>query len=350
MRRQGSVRGPVRRTVLTAAIGLLTAGVAGCGLRLDRDPQMPALSPVDVLRDAVARTLAATETDDGTAAAIRAFAEAVGPPWNPPAGLDEPVDAPNPDPPATSPTDGLVDVAGRIVDASTSLGPGTDPTFAVLADVAVGALLHIDALDAEAAAAIRSDLADAMREVLDRDEPQDDAADGEEPDEARPDDEAPPEDGARPAGDGTTAPAGEGADGEHPLAALITACYTGVYAYERAAVHLPDDDEARLSAHARIDRLHAMTATAAALEEDMTVPSDRPAWELPVSPRDGSTARESLRIAEDGLVAALADAQGSVPPAVFLSWLDDSGRARRRAEGSQDLRLTVVPRSDEEDG
>ncbi|WP_198393659.1 hypothetical protein [Brevibacterium yomogidense] len=347
MRRQGSVRGPVRRTVLTAAIGLLAAGAAGCGLRLDRDPQMPALSPVDVLRDAVARILAATQTDDGTAAAIRAFAEAVGPPWNPPAHLDEPVEAPNPDPPAASLTEGLVDLTERIVDASTSLGPGTDPTFAVLADVAVGSLLLLDSHDAEAAAAIRSDLAAAMREVLDGDGSLVDGTEGSGTGSDGADSGA--SGGAWPAGN-VTVPEHEGDDVAHPLTALITACYTGVYAYERAAVHLPDDDEARRSAHTRIDRLHAMTATAATLEEDVAVPSDRPAWELPVSPRDGSTAREALRIAEDGLVAVLADAQGSVPPAVFLSWLDDSGRARRRAEGSQDLRLTVVPRSDEEDG
>lgn len=364
MRRQGSVRGPVRRTVLTAAIGLLSAGIAGCGLRLDRDPQLPALSPVDVLRDAVARSLAAvqtdasasaggdTRTDDGIADAIHVFAEAVGPPWEPPADLAEPAAPPNPDPSPMAPIESLTDVARRIVLAARGLDTGSGPTFVVLADVAVGALLRVDSVDTDAAGAIRADLRDAVREVLGgsgsvEGQAEEQAGGGSDSDDASGSDRGEGVDGEANDAEDASRAAADARD--RPLAALITACYAGVYAYERGSVQLPVDDPARQSAHVRIGQLHAITAVAATLG-DVDVPSNRPAWDLPVVPHDAASAREALRIAEDGLVEALATAQDVVPPIALLSWLDDSGRARRRAEGAQDLRFTVVPGSHEEDG
>lgn len=294
---------------------------------------MPDLSPVDVLRDAVARTLVATTTDAGPADAIAAFTEAVGPPWTPPDGLAEPVAPPNPDPSPLSAAEGLADVARRFVDAAPQLGRGTDLTAVVLADVAAGALLHLHDLDAEAAASIRGDLADAMRTALD-DELTDDSGGG-----------APVDTDGH-----ASADAGEDGDSEHPLAALITASHIAEYVYERASVHLPADSPARQASHSRIDRLSGITAIAPTLADDVTVPSSSPAWELRERPEDAETALTAIRDAEDALIEQLWTARRAVPPAVFLSWLDDSARARRRADGFQHLRFEVDQRSPEEDG
>ena len=316
--------------MLAAALGLVTAGAAGCGIRLDRDPRMPALSPVDTLRDAVARTLAATTADEGIAVAISAFAEAVGPPWNPPDGLAEPVAPPNPDPAPFSAADGLADAARRFVAAAPALGRGTGPTAVVLADVAAGALLHLGDLDPEAADSIRGDLADAVRTALDEDLT-DQAGSG-----------APVDPDAHPS-------AAEG-DGEHPLADLITASHIAEYVYERASVHLAVDSPARKESHSRTAGLSGIMAIAPTLADDVTVPSSPPAWQLGERPEDATTALAAIRSAEDALVARLWSARSAVPPAVFLSWLDDSARARRRADGFQDLRFEVAQRSQEEDG
>ena len=291
---------------------------------------MPDLSPVDMLRDAVSRTLAAITTDDGQADAIAAFAEAVGPPWNPPDGLAEPVAPPNPDPSPRSAAEGLADVAERFVDAAPQLGRGTDLTAVILADVAAGALLHLSDLDPEAAASIRGGLSDAVRAALD-DELTDGAGTGTPSDP----------DGHPSAGDG---------DDEHPLVALITASHIAEYVYERASVHLPSDSPARRESHPRIDRLSGITAIAPTLANDVAVPSSPPAWELSERPDDARTALAAIRDAEDALVEQLWRARSTVPPAVFLSWLDDSALARRRADGFQDLRFEVTQRSPEEDG
>ncbi|MGO1450917.1 hypothetical protein BSP109_00729 [Brevibacterium sp. Mu109] len=316
--------------MLVAALGLVSAGATGCGIRLDRDPRMPDLSPVDVLRDAVARTLAATEADDEAADAITAFAAAVGPPWNPPEGLAEPVPPPNPEPSPLTAADGLADAARRFVDASPGLGRGTDLTAVVLADVAAGALLHLSDLDPEAAGSIRDDLAGAVRTALD---------------------------GGRTDGDATGAPvdpsgsssAADGA-GVHPLVALITAAHIAEYVYERASVHLPADAPARQESHSRIAGLSGITAIAPSLAENVSVPSSSPAWDVAEPPEDAQTALAAIRDAEDSLVGRLWSARSTVPPAVFLSWLDDSARARRRADGFQDLRFEVTQRTPEEDG
>lgn len=316
--------------MLAAAFGLFATGAAGCGIRFDRDPRMPDLAPVDTLRDAVARTLAATTADDGTANAITAFAEAVGPPWNPPDGLAEPVSPPNPDPAPLTAAEGLADAARRFVDGSPQLGRGTDLTAVVLADVAAGALLHLGDLDPEAAGSIRGELADAVRTSL-ADELTGGAGTG-----------APVDSAGHPSGDDD--------DGAHPLVALISAAHIAEYVYERASAHLPTDSPARQESHSRIDRLSGITAIAPTLAENVTVPSSSPAWELGERPEDAQTALAAIRDAEDGLVGRLWSARSAVPPAVFLSWLDDSARARRRADGFQDLRFEVAQRSPEEDG
>lgn len=330
MHRQASVRGPVRRTVLTAGLGLLAAVASGCGIRLDRDPMMPELSPVDVLRDALARSFAATTADGVAADAIAVFSAAVGPPWDPPDGLAEPVAPPNPDPGPLTAAEGLADAARRVVDASPRLGRGTGPTGVVLVDVAVGALLHLDTVDPEAAAAIRGNVAPAMRTALD----------AVEADAAGAAHSTPPAPGA---------PADEGADeeGEHPLVGLVAASHIAEYAYERAAVHLPEESAARRGAHARLDGLSGIAAIAPTLAGGVTVPSNRPAWELEPRPDDAATALAALRSAEDALLAQMWRARGSIPPAVLLSWSDDSARARERADGFQDLRFEVGRRRED---
>lgn len=333
MHRQANGRGPVRRTVLTAGLGLFAAVASGCGLRLDRDPAMPELSPVDVLRDAVARSFAATTADGVAAEAIAVLSAAVGPPWDPPDGLAEPVAPPNPDPGPLTAAEGLADAARRVVDASPQLGRGTGPTGVVLADVAVGALLHLDAVDAEAAAAIRADIAPAMRAALDAVEA--DAAGAA---------------AATPPAPGASADGRADGEDEHPLVGLVTASHIAEYAYERAAVHLPEDSAARRGAHARLDGLSGVAAIAPTLADGVTVPSNRPAWELDPRPEDAATALAALRAAEDALLAQVWRARGSIPPAVLLSWSDDSARARERADGFQDLRFEVGRRRPEEDG
>lgn len=294
---------------------------------------MPDLSPVDVLRDAVARTFAATTADGRAADAITVFSEAVGPPWDPPDGLAEPVAAPNPDPEPLTAAEGLADAARRVVAASPRLGRGTGPTGVVLADVAAGALLHLEELDAEAAGAIRGALADAVRTALDA------VAAGRT--------------ASASAGDGAASAderADDGGEGEHPLVGLITASHIAEYAYERAAVHLPGDSAARQGAHARLDDLSGIAAIAPTLAPGVPVPSSRPAWELDPRPDDAPTALAALRAAEDALLEQVWRARGSLPPAVLLSWVDGSARARDRADGFQDLRFEVGRRRPEEDG
>jgi hypothetical protein len=240
MRRETAPDGPVRRTVLAGALGLAAAALTGCGIRLDRDPAMPELAADDLLRDAVARSLAAIEADTAPAAvgdAVTTFIGAVGPPWNPPAGLDEPVAPPHPDPAPLDATAGLADVARRVAEGLAGLGTTTSATAAVLLDVTAGALLHLDGLDADTAAEVRSALAEGLATAVQAAEeaaqsPTAEAAAGD-----RRTEDAQPDDGDRAEGSAT-------ADST-PAAALITACYAAEYAYERAAVHLPDDDPAR---------------------------------------------------------------------------------------------------------
>lgn len=338
MRRTTAADGPVRRTVLAGALGLTAALLTGCGIRLDRDPALPELSPDDLLRDAVARALAAIDPEAGAGAsdpvrqAVQTFAEAVGPPWNPPADLAEPVDPPHTDPPPTDAATGLADVARLVaeaVGAADGSAASTPPVLVVLLDVTAGALLHLDDLDADAAGQIRSSLADSLAALLE--EADDESA------------------GPSASATGTAADGATPAEGASPLEALATACYAAEYAYERAAVHLTGDDPARSGTSGRIARLQGIVAALGALAPGTALPSDRPAWDLPEDPHDAATARTVLQSAEDHLVAVLLDAQASVPPAAFAVWLDDSARARSRAEGPQDLRFEVRPVSQESD-
>ncbi|GAA2103299.1 hypothetical protein [Brevibacterium salitolerans] len=336
--------GPPRRTVLAAALagtGLLVAATSGCGLRLDRDPEMPALGPADVLRDAVARILAAAGAGDGTdpagdasspAAALRVFAAAVGPPWNPPEGLRSPVPAPNPDPAPLKPAAALEALITRIASDAPELpfvslaAEGADPeeepsaehadTFAVLADVSAGALLRLYRADADAARAAADRIRDSAEAAL----------------ASLP----------RPA-DGVGAEASGSEQAETDLAAaglasLVTAAYQAEYAYERAAVHLREDSPAAAGARERITALAAVAAQASALMAPAAPPADSPAWELRTPPRDHASALTVLLEAEDGLAAALHAARAQTPPPVLLDWLTDSTLARAAAGGGQDLR------------
>ena len=334
MRRTTAADGPVRRTVLAGALGLTAALLTGCGIRLDRDPALPELSPDDLLRDAVARALAAIDPEAGAGAsepvraAVQAFAEAVGPPWNPPEDLAEPVAPPHTDPPPTDAATGLADVARLVAEATGTAdgsGTSTSPVLAVLLDVTAGALLHLDDLDGEAAGQIRADLADSLAALL------------EEADDEATSTSATPSDEASPTGEAS------------PLEDLATACYAAEYAYERAAVHLTGEDPARSGASGRIARLQGIVAALGTLAPGVALPSDRPAWDLPEDPHDAATARSALQSAEDHLAAVLLDARCAVPPAAFAVWLDDSARARSRAQGSQDLRFEVRPDSQESD-
>lgn len=351
MRTRRVTDGPVRRSVLTGAVGaagLAVLALTGCGIRLDRDPALPELTPSDLLRDAVARALAAIRPteDAGVRAAVDAFAEAVGPPWNPPEDLASPVPAPHTDPPPVDAPAGLADVAGQVIAGVVGLGATTDATAAVLADVTAGALLHLDALDAEAAVTLRTDLAEAQRTVLARLEGRGDGAraDGSS---------APPTGAGEPDAAGTDdadgADAEDGAGTAEPLAALLTACASTQYAYERALVHLDPEDPARAGGAARLRRLQGIIAAGPLLDPALPVPHDRPAWGLPVDPRDAATAREALQAAEDSVAAGLLAARASLPPAALLAWLDDSARARSRAAGPQDLRFEVDTATQEND-
>lgn len=366
MRTRRVTDGPVRRSVLTGAVGaagLAVLALTGCGIRLDRDPALPELTPSDLLRDAVARALAAIRPteDAGVRAAVDAFAEAVGPPWNPPEDLASPVPAPHTDPPPVDAAAGLADVAGQVIAGVVGLGATTDATAAVLADVTAGALLHLDALDAEAAVTLRTDLAEAQRTVLARLEGRGDGAraDGSSapPTGAGAQDAAGTDDadGARVTSPGAAGAGDHGADGEdgagtaEPLAALLTACASTQYAYERALVHLDPEDPAQAGGAARLRRLQGIIAAGPLLDPALSVPHDRPAWGLPVDPRDAATAREALQAAEDSVAAGLLAARAALPPAALLAWLDDSARARSRAAGPQDLRFEVAAPTQEND-
>ena len=203
-----------------------------------------------------------------------------------------------------------------------------------------GALLHLDGLDADTAAEVRSALADGLTTAVQTAEeaaqsPTAEAAAGD-----RRTDDSQPDDGDRATGPATDAPT--------PAAALVTACYAAEYAYERAAVHLPDDDPARSGTAGRVGRLQGVVAAVGALVPDSPTPSDRPAWDLPEDPHDAETARAAMRSAEDAVAASLLGARGSLPPAAFAAWLDDSARARSQAGGAQDLRFEVDQQTQED--
>lgn len=343
MRRETEPDGPVRRTVLAGALGIAAGALTGCGIRLDRDPQMPELAADDLLRDAVARSLAAIEADTGPAAvgdAVTTFTRAVGPPWNPPADLEEPVAPPHPDPAPMDATAGLGDVARRVAESLAGLGTTTSATAAVLLDVTAGALLHLDGLDADTAGEVRSALAEGLTTAVQAAEEAAQAPTAEAAAGDRRTEDAQPDDGDRATGSATAAPT--------PAAALVTTCYAAEYAYERAAVHLPDDDPARSGTTGRVGRLQGVVAAVGALVPDSPTPSDRPAWDLPEDPHDAETARAAMRSAEDAVAAALLDARGSLPPAALAAWLDDSARARSQAGGAQDLRFEVDQQTQED--
>ncbi len=332
---------PTRRAVLAsgllAATALLVAGTSGCGLRLDRDPRLPALSAADVLRDAVARTLAAAEpaSEPAVRTGLEAFAAAVGPPWNPPGDLRTPAPAPNPDPSPLAPLEALAEAVGLIARTLPDLPSGAAAeasadgdrerraaardadALAVLADVAAGALLHVRRGDAAAAAALTAEIEDAAAEVLRS------------------------LDSGRSAAEDEEDRAGESTGEDSPagvLAGLVTAARQAEYAYERAAVHLGTDSPARAGAAARIASAASLAAQAGILMLPLSPPADRAAWELGTRPHDHDSALLVLQKAEDGIAAALLTARAQLPPAALLHWLTDTAAARERAGGPQDLR------------
>lgn len=313
-------RGVLRAVLAAGALGAL-APLSGCGLRLDRDPELPELSPADVLRDRIARILAAVEISDDTGLEVVAtLSEALGAPWNPPDGLKTP--APTPSPAEAQPlADALDACAAEALAAEEAL---TGELAGTLIDVVSGALIALSGLDAGRAQERRAELAAAadaaLLSVVDASpsasaDPTEEAAADSQPTDS-------PDDG---------------------LGALVTACRQGAYAYERAAVHHDPDSPVRAAARARIDALDSLAAVGDELLVASGRPSvaDRPAWDLAVEPVDAATALECSRTAEDALASAVLAALPDIPGIAALRWLADSGFARAAADGRQLLRFSA---------
>lgn len=269
--------GITRRTVIGGAAALLVT-LAGCGLRLDRDPEVPELSTADEVRNTVARILARTEAEGADAEVVDALAAAVGPEWAPPTELITPTPTSGPD--AYSGPDGLFAAAEAIVTQFDDL----DSMHAVLADVAVGAVLHLQQSGDDRV----DELLQTMSEVpADRPEADPSAGPGE-------DSEAPAEED------------GEADPQQQALTTFAVACYQASYSYERAAALVGDDDPTRTVLTTRITELDvaADLANERLADRGFAAAENRPAWQVDPDPAEAG-AQTAGAAYEDALVEAL---------------------------------------------
>ncbi|MBD8019601.1 hypothetical protein [Brevibacterium gallinarum] len=305
-----------RRTLIGGAAALVLA-LSGCGLRLDRDPEVPALSTADEVRNTVARILARTEADGTDAEVVDTLAAAVGPEWAPPSELVTPTHTSGPD--SYTYADGLHAAAEAIVTHFDDL----DSMRAVLADVAVGAVLHLQQAG--------DDRAEALLETI-RAVPAD-----------RPDTDA----GASPS-DGSATPAGEDEDADpqqQALTAFAEACYQGSYAYERTAVLVPADAPARQMMRTRITELDVAADLANERLADAGHPAaeNRPAWQI--DPDPASAGAETAGAAyEDALITRIQPLFGDdvQAPRLGLASLWQSASARAQLGQLQTLRFDIT--------
>ncbi len=303
-----------RRTFIGGAAALALA-LSGCGLRLDRDPEVPALSIADEVRNTVARILARTEADGTDAEVVDALAAAVGPEWAPPSELVTPTPTSGPD--SYTYADGLHAAAEAIITRFDDL----DSMRAVLADVAVGAVLHLQQAG--------DDRAEALLETIR-------AVPADRPEAASA--EASPTEG--------DTPAGEEADPQRQaLTAFAEACYQGSYAYERTAVLVPADAPARQMMRTRITELDVAADLANERLADAGHPAaeNRPAWQI--DPDPASAGAETAGAAyEDALITRIQPLFGDdvQAPRLGLASLWQSASARAQLGQLQTLRFDIT--------
>lgn len=252
-----------RRTFLT--LSAVVAATSGCGLRVDRDPKLPTLSPTDTVRNTVARILTNT-TADGDQANVRDdLLTAVGPVWSAPSELA--TAAPSPEP-ARSYKDALNQVVTTVTGAFPTL---VGPTSAVLADVAVGAALVLERDFDE------STVAQAF-------------AEGHEGQGAQSSGNSSGNSAGNNGAENNGAEAGAPEGATEPGAALgafMTACFQGEYAYERLAVKTDAESGYGTFVRGRIDAIATASESARAFATELGVtdlPANKPAWQLPSSP------------------------------------------------------------------
>ena len=304
-----------RRALLGVGAAGLAAAVTGCSIRLDRDPQLPAFTRADEVRNTVAQILAATTADGADAAVLNELSTAVGPVWTPPAEL---ATAPPPTEPPREFREALSEIVTEVTQNFTDL---TGPVTGTLLDVATGALLVLGT---------PSELDDARTKLA-------------EPDPAPP---APAN--ASPGAAGADGGAASQETAEHPLAAYTLACYQGSYGYERLAVHTDKDSDFGIAARARVESL-ALTAEEIAVFLPQLLgqqaPTDQAAWQLQIDPVDESSAHELAVLLEDSLAAALADVFRTAMDPSADWYPDPQAFGQARAFAASGLYATAVARA-----
>lgn len=256
---------------LTAAVAL----TSGCGIRVDSPPELPTLSPTDMVRNRVARILENTQATGEETSVRDRLSKAVGPVWAPPSELA--TESPSPEPQRNF-KDALTEIHSAITGDFTSLAGATSAT---LADVAVGAaLVLLRDFKAEERKLTESFSPVVSPTPAPEQNSEDDKADTRK-------DESEDEDGQK-------------TDG---LAEFISACHKSSYAYQRLAVFEDEKSPYGMFVRDRHDLLaHAAEearsfATSVGVEN---LPANKPAWQLPSDPRD----TKKLAIEAENLLTA----------------------------------------------
>ncbi len=295
------MRFPVsRRTILVTGVVAASLGpLAGCGLRMDTEPEVPDLDASDELRNRIAAILESTAPGPGdpeTATAdLEKFRAAIGPVWAPPTELATQTP---PAEPQRSYLDAAEVVSTGVFEVLATLDSGLT---AVLVDVATGFALTVGAT--------RPAIADAAQSLLRHSTA-----------------EAPADRGATP-------------DAE-VCADILEQARAAGYGYERLAVEFASEAPERRAALARLETLGSLAGQMleGLAETDTEPPPDSPSWELEPVPADAGSARELALALEDRVAGALLPWLRTDPLAAIRLW--ESARTRSVFGAAQALRFS----------
>ncbi|WP_152348238.1 hypothetical protein [Brevibacterium sp. CFH 10365] len=309
------MRFPVsRRSLLTAGVGGLSLGLlTACGLRLDQDPEIPALDSTQQLRNRLARILDSTSPGPGDPESagedLADVVAAVGPVWNPPTEFA--TEAPPTEEERTFVQ--AAEVASRAVfEASSSLGSGLIP---VLADVATGLALIAGTKKPEIITTA-DDLIRTGRDEMDQDRDrrqttQDSKQDVDEEDQG---------------------------DRAEVFNAILNQSRAAAYGYERLAVNFDAKSRERKGALARLESLGALSGEMLELLGEDAADPAASAWKLDPTPTDAESAKDLALSLEDGVASALLPWLEADASAILRLW--ESARTRTVFADPQPLRFT----------
>lgn len=315
-----------RRGLLTVGVGGLSLGLlTACGLRLDQDPEIPALDATQQLRNRLARILDSTSPGAGdpeTAGEnLSDFVSAIGPEWNPPTEFA--TEAPPTEEDRTFVH--AAEVASRAVfEASASLGSDLIP---VLADVATGLALVAGTKKPEIITTA-DELIRAGREEIDQGRGGGDDATA-----------SPGATGGADADDGTNDSGSQVPKGRAEMFnAILNQSRAAAYGFERLAVNFDSKSRERKSALARLESLGALSGEMLERLGEGAADPAASAWKLDPIPTDADSAKELALSLEDGIASALLPWLAADASAILRFW--ESARTRMVFAAPQPLRFT----------